>query len=69
MAMTMLNMNMKASSLPMSAWNLSSENDQVATPMARVMAVKMVATPTSSSACSTALVIGWPLAWCSCRRL
>ncbi|MNL87319.1 hypothetical protein D3C87_2164130 [compost metagenome] len=56
----MLTMNMKASSLPISAWNLRSENAQVATPTARVIAVKMVATPTSSKACSTALAIGRP---------
>ena len=50
MAMIMLIMNMKVSKMPMSAWNLRSENDHVATPTDKVMAVKMVATPTSRSA-------------------
>ena len=36
---SMLTMNMKVSSRPMSAWNFNSENDQVATPMDSVTAV------------------------------
>ena len=44
-AATMFTMNMKVSITPMSAWNLSGENTQVATPIASVMPVKMMLAP------------------------
>ena len=49
-AISMLSMNMKASSRPMSAWNLSGEKTQVATPTDSVIAVNTVAMPVSDSA-------------------
>ncbi|MOA59765.1 hypothetical protein D3C78_1844600 [compost metagenome] len=67
--MSMLAMNMKVSSRPMSAWNFSAENDQVATPTDKVSAVNTVATPTSRRACWNATTMSRPAARCSCRRL
>ncbi len=46
-AMIMLVMNMKVSSVPMSAWNFSGENDQVDTPRAKFKAVKKTPLPVS----------------------
>ena len=46
----MLTMNMKASKMPMSAWNLMGEKAQVATPRARVTPVSITTLPVSSSA-------------------
>ncbi|MNN84896.1 hypothetical protein D3C81_2021080 [compost metagenome] len=69
MAISMLVMNMKVSSRPMSAWNFSAEKDQVATPTDKVMAVNTVATPTSRKASWKAPTMCMPSARCSCRRL
>ncbi len=46
----MFQTNMKASSMPMSAWNLIGENTQVATPTASVRPVSMTMRPVNSSA-------------------
>ena len=45
MAPTMFTRNMKVSKMPMSAWNLSGEKIQVATPTARVIAVNTTPVP------------------------
>ncbi|MNR51169.1 hypothetical protein D3C85_1708010 [compost metagenome] len=49
-APTMFQTNMKASSTPMSAWNLIGENVQVATPIARVIPVSITTLPVDTSA-------------------
>ena len=46
-AMIMLVKNMNVSSVPMSAWNFSGENDQVETPSAKFNAVKNTPLPVS----------------------
>ena len=48
-APSMFTRNMNVSMMPMSAWNFSGENTQVATPMARVMPVKMMLAPVTCS--------------------
>ncbi|MOA68507.1 hypothetical protein D3C78_1961580 [compost metagenome] len=50
----MFHRNSSTSSRPMSAWNLSSENDQVATPSARVMPVNATEVPVVFSASKNA---------------
>lgn len=48
-AASMFTRNMKVSMMPMSAWNFSGENSQVATPIASVMPVKMMLAPVTCS--------------------
>src|SRR5262249_46323804 len=48
-AANMFTRNMKVSMMPMSAWNFSGENTQVATPIASVMPVKMMLAPVTRS--------------------
>ena len=48
-APSMFTRNMNVSMMPMSAWNFSGENTQVATPMASVMPVKMMLAPVTCS--------------------
>ncbi|MNI91448.1 hypothetical protein D3C73_1491110 [compost metagenome] len=49
-APSMLNRNMKASRMPMSAWNLIGEKDHVATARASVMPVSTTTLPVNRSA-------------------
>ncbi|MNG15062.1 hypothetical protein D3C84_988620 [compost metagenome] len=49
-APSMFQMNMKASRMPMSAWNLMGESAQVATAMPRVTPVRITTLPVESSA-------------------
>ncbi|MCY1563355.1 hypothetical protein D9M68_1009180 [compost metagenome] len=55
-------MNSNTSRRPMSAWNFSAENDQVATPIARVMPVKATEVPVVFSASKNAARNASP--WC-----
>ena len=48
-AASMFTRNMKVSMMPMSAWNFSGENTQVATPIASVIPVKMMLAPVTRS--------------------
>ena len=49
-APSMFTRNMNVSIRPTSAWNLSGENTQVATPIASVTPVKKIAAPVTRSA-------------------
>ena len=51
MAPSMLTRNMKVSRIPMSAWNLSGEKIQVATPIASVTPVKTTPLPVMARVC------------------
>src|SRR3990167_8447648 len=53
-APTMFQINSSTNSRPMSAWNFNAENDQVATPIARVMPVNATEVPVVFSASKNA---------------
>jgi hypothetical protein len=65
----MLTRNMKVSIRPTSAWNLSGENTQVATPIASVTPVKKIAAPVTRSAPRYACCTLSPRPRNSCMRL